>query len=156
MLQFSGVPVAPDDDTVKEKHGADAMYSAVNSSMRAIWNEDEEAQRDTSRWMIKIAIGCAIRRWPEWKLADGNPYVRIPEGNAYMVDLTSTEDDQAKLKALVERYTSRGSLGAWRVPRWRLTCLSLVLGNMEDRHNMSGQRYDESAIDSCVDLLIFR
>jgi hypothetical protein len=39
----------------------------------------------------------------------------IPKENAHHVNLEWTEDKQAKLKALVERYTSRGSSRAWRV-----------------------------------------
>jgi len=41
MWLFSGAPDNPEDETVKEKHGADALYSAVRSLMHAIWTEDE-------------------------------------------------------------------------------------------------------------------
>jgi len=70
--------------------------------------------------------------------------------------LAWTEDEQAKLKALVERYTSRGSSGAWRVHRWRLECFSSMSGDTEDSNDVSGQWYDQWALDTWVDLPIFR
>jgi len=42
MWLFSGAPEDPEDDTVMGKHGAKALYSAVESLMHAIWTEDEE------------------------------------------------------------------------------------------------------------------
>jgi len=36
MWLFSGAPEDPEDDTVMEKHGAEALYSAVKSLMHAI------------------------------------------------------------------------------------------------------------------------
>jgi len=65
--------------------------------------------------------------------------VRIQKENAHLVDLEWTEDEQAKQKALVERYTSRCASGAWRVHRWPLACISLVLGDTEDLKEVSGQ-----------------
>ena len=56
----------------------------------------------------------------------------------------------------MERYTSCDSSGAWRVHRWRLPCFSLVLGDMEAPNNMSGQCYNECAVDAWVDSSIFR
>jgi hypothetical protein len=112
-----------------DQYGADALYSAVKSLMHAIWTEDEEAQHDAAHRMIQIAKPWTIRRWSESKLATGKPLVRIPKENAPLVDLEWTEDEQAKLKALVERYTSRGSAGAWRVHRWQFAFFSLVLGD---------------------------
>jgi len=46
MWLFSGVPEDPEDDTVMEKHGAEALYSAVKSVMHAIRTKDEKAQQD--------------------------------------------------------------------------------------------------------------
>jgi hypothetical protein len=40
MWLFSGVPENPEDGTVMEKHGANALYSAVKSLMHAIRTED--------------------------------------------------------------------------------------------------------------------
>jgi len=97
-----------------------------------------------------------IRRWSESKLANGKPLVRIPKEIAHLVDLQWTEDEQAKLKTLVERFTSRGTSGAWRVHRWRLACFSLVLGDTEDRNDVSGQWYDKWPLDTWVDSPIFR
>jgi hypothetical protein len=49
------VPEEPEDDTVMDRYGADALYSAVKSLMHPIWTEDEEAQQDAAHWMIQIA-----------------------------------------------------------------------------------------------------
>jgi len=49
---FSGVPEDPVDDTVMEKHGAEALYSAVKSLMHAIWTKDEDAQQDATHRMM--------------------------------------------------------------------------------------------------------
>jgi len=56
----------------------------------------------------------------------------------------------------VERFTSQGGSGAWRVPRWRLACFSVVLGDPEDRNDVSGQWYNEWPLDTWVDSPIFR
>jgi len=80
----------------------------------------------------------------------------MPKENAHLIDLKRTDDEQAKLKALVERYTSWGAPGAWRVHRWRLACLSLVLGDTEDRNDVSGQWYNEWALDTWLDSPIFQ
>jgi hypothetical protein len=76
--------------------------------------------------------------------------------DAHLVDVEWTENDQAKLKALMERYTSCGSSGAWRIHRWRIGCFSLVLGDTEDRYCVLGQQYDEWALNTWVDSPIFR
>jgi hypothetical protein len=156
MWLFSGAPEDPEDETVMEMHGADALYSAVKSLMHAIRTEDQDAQQDAAHRMIQIAKPWTIRRWSESKLANGKPLVRIPKENAHLVDLEWTEDEQAKLKSLVERYTSRGASGAWRVHRWRLACFSLVLGDTKDRNDVSGQWYNEWPLDTWVDSPIFR
>jgi hypothetical protein len=115
MWLFSGAPEDPEDDTMMEKHGAEALYSAVKSLMHAIQTKDEEAQQDAAHRMIQIAKPWTIRQWSESTLADGKPLVRIPKENAHLVDLEWTEEEQAHLKTLVERYTLRGASGAWRV-----------------------------------------
>jgi len=112
MWLFSGAPDDPEDDTVMEKHRAEALYSAVKGLMHAIWTENEEAQQDAAHQMIQIAKPWMISRWLGSKLANGNPLVRIPKENAHQIDLEWTEDEQAKLKTLVERYTLRGASGA--------------------------------------------
>jgi len=156
MWLFSGAPEDPEDETVMEKHGADGLYSAVKSLMHAIQTEDQEAQQDAAHRMIQIAKPWTIRRLSESKLANGKPLVRIPKENAHFVDPERTEDEQAKLKTLVERYTSRGASGVWRVHRWRLACFSLVLGDIEDQNDVSGQWHDEWPLDTWVDSPIFR
>jgi hypothetical protein len=42
MWLFLCAPEDPEDETVIEMHGADALYSAVKSFMHAIRTEDEE------------------------------------------------------------------------------------------------------------------
>ena len=155
MWLFSGAPDDPEDDTVMEKHGAEALYSAVKSLMHAIRTENEEAQQDAAYQMIQIAMPWTIRRWPESKPANRKPLVRIPKEDAHLIDLQRTEDEQAKLKTLAERSTAWGASGAWRVHRWRLAWFSLVLGDTEDRNNVSGQWYDEWPLDTSVDSPIF-
>jgi len=156
MWLVSGAPDDPEDETVKEKHGADAVYSAVKSSMHAIRTEDEEVQQDAAHRIIQTAKPWTIWRWSESKLANRKPLVRTPKENAHLIDLEWTEDEQAKLKTLVGRYTSRGASGAWRVHRWPLACSSLVLGVTEDGNDVSGQWYDEWPLDTWVDSPIFR
>ena len=156
MWLFPGAPEDPEDETVMEKHDADALYSAVKSVMDAIRTEDQDAQQHAAHWMIQIAKPWTMRRWSELKQGNGKPLVRIPQENANLVDLEWTEDEEAKLKTLVERSTSRGASGAWRVHRWRLACLSMVLGDTEDRNDVSGQWYKEWPLDTSVDSAIFR
>jgi len=156
MRLFSGVPEDREDGTVMEMHSADALYPAVKSWMHAIRTVDEEAQQDAAHWMIEIAKPWTIRRWSESKLANGTTLVRIPKDNAHLVDPKWTADEQAKLKTIVEKYTSWGASGAWRVHRWRLACFSLVLGDTEDRNDVSGQWYNEWTLDTWVDSPIFR
>jgi len=156
MWLFSGAPEEPEDETLMEKHGAEALYSTVKSSMHGIRTEDQDAQQDAAHRMIQIVKPWTIRRWSESTLANGKPHVRIPKENAHLVDLKWTEEEQAKLKTLVERYTSQGASGAWRVHRWQLACFSLVLGDTEDRNDISGKWYNEWLLDPWVDSPIFR
>jgi len=139
MWLFSGAPEDPEDETVMEMHGADELNSAVQSLMHAIRTEELDAQQDAAHRMIQTAKPCTIWRWSESKLANGKPLVRIPKENAHLVDLEWTEEEQAKLKTLVEGYSSQGASGVWRVHRWRLACFSLVLGDTKDRNDVSGQ-----------------
>jgi len=143
MWLFSGAPEDPEDDTEMEKNGAKAFHSTVKSLMQPIWNKDEKAQQDAAHWMMQIAVLWTIRQWSESKLANAKQIVRIPKQNANLIDLEWTEEEQAHLKTLVERYTSRGASGAWRVHRWRLACFSLVLGDTEDHNDVSGQWHNE-------------
>jgi len=55
MWLFSGAPEDPENDTVMEKRGAEALYSAVQSLMHAIWTKDKEAQQDAAHRMIQFA-----------------------------------------------------------------------------------------------------
>jgi len=124
--------------------------------MHAIRTEDEDAQHDAAHRMILIAKPRTIRRWSELKLVNGKPLVQILKEHAHLVDLEWTEDEQAKPRTLVKRYTSRGASGAWRVHRWWLACYSVVLGDTEDRNDISGQWYNKWPLDTWVDSPIFR
>jgi hypothetical protein len=55
MWLFSGAPEDPEDETVMELHGADALHSAVKSLMHDIRTEDEEAPQDAAHRIIQIA-----------------------------------------------------------------------------------------------------
>jgi len=155
MWLFSGVRKDPEDDTVMEKHGAEALYSAVKSLMHAIQTKDEEAQQDVAHRIIQIANPWTIRRWSESKLANGKPLIWIPKENAHLIDLEWTEEQQAHLTTMVEMYTSRGASGAWRVHRWQLACFLLVLGDTEDRNDVSGKWHDEWPLHTWVESPIF-
>ena len=155
MWMFSGAPDDREDETVMEMHCANALYTAVNSVMHAIRTEDQDAQQDAAPRMSPIAKPWTIRRWTELKLANGKPFVQILKENAHLVDLEWNEDEQAKLQTLVDRYTSRGASGAWRVHRSRLACFSFVLGDTEDRNDISGQWYNKWPLDTWVDSPIF-
>jgi hypothetical protein len=114
-VAVSGTPDDLEDDTVMEPHGADPFNSGVKSLMHVIQTEDEEAQQDAAHSMIQSANSGTIRRWSETKLANRKPLVHLPSGNVHLVDLEWTQDAQAILRALVERYTSPGYLGDCRV-----------------------------------------
>jgi hypothetical protein len=62
--------------------------------------------------MIQIAKPWTIRGCSESKLANGKPLMQIPKENAHHTDLEWTQEEQAHLKTLVERVTSRGASGA--------------------------------------------
>jgi hypothetical protein len=101
MWLFSGAPDDPEDETVMEKHGADALYSAVKSLMHAIWTAAQNSQQDAAHRMMQFAKPWTIRRWSESKLANGKPLVQILNEIAQLVDLEWTEVVQAKLKTHV-------------------------------------------------------
>jgi hypothetical protein len=153
---FSGAPEDSEVETVMEKHGADALYSAVKCLLHAICTEDEDSQHNAAHRMIQIANPWMIRRWSESKLANGKPLIRIPKNNAHLVDLELTENEQAILNTLVERYTTRGASGTWRVRRWRLACVSLVLGDSDGWNDVPGQWYNEWPPDTEVGCPILR
>jgi hypothetical protein len=54
MWLYSSAPEDPEDDTVTNKHGADALYSEGNSFIHTIRNEDKESEQDAAHWMIQI------------------------------------------------------------------------------------------------------
>jgi hypothetical protein len=56
----------------------------------------------------------------------------------YFVNLTWTMAEQQTLEQLVNQYKFQCEGGAYRVHRWRLACLSLVLGNTENK-NVTGE-----------------
>ena len=124
MWWFACAPEDPDDDTVMEKHRTEALYSAGKSLMHPIRTKDEEAQQHAPNLMIQIANPWTIQRWSELKLANGKPLARIPQENAHLIDLESTEEVITHRKIMVKWYTSRGASGAWMVHGLRLACFS--------------------------------
>jgi glycerate kinase len=68
MWLLAGAPQDPDDDTVLEKHGAEALYSAVKSVMHAIQTQNEQAQQNAEHWTKQIAKHWMFKRWFESKL----------------------------------------------------------------------------------------
>jgi len=106
--------------------------------------------------LIQIAKPWVIRRWSEWKRANGKPLVQIQKENEDHVDFTWTEVEQAKLKILLERCTSQHATGAWRVQRCQLAWFALVLGDTADRNDVSEQLYDPCPLNSQVGSAIFQ
>jgi len=148
MWLFSGVPVDPQHETVIEKHGAEALYSVVKGLMHAIRTEVPNAKQDAAHRINKIAKLWTIRRCSELNLSNGKPPLPVLKENAHLVDPEWTDEEQAKLKTLLERYSSKGASGAWRVHRWQLACFSLELGETNDCNDCSGQWYDEWPLDT--------
>jgi hypothetical protein len=58
--------------------------------------------------------------------------------NPQLIDLVLTEDGQAKLKTLMERYTLQAASGAQRVHRWWLARFTLALEDTKDCNEDSG------------------
>jgi hypothetical protein len=87
MWLFACVPEDPEDDTVMEKHSAEAFYSALKSLIHAIRTKDEEAKQDVADRIFQIAKPWMIRRWSESKLASGNPLIEIQKIKADLIDL---------------------------------------------------------------------
>jgi len=61
MWLFSSAPEEPEDETLTETHGTEALYSAVKSLMHAIRTKDQDAQQNTAHRMIQIAKPWTIR-----------------------------------------------------------------------------------------------
>jgi len=156
MWLFSSVPDNAEDDTVMQQHGADALYSAGKSLMHAIQSEDKQAQHGVAHRMIQIAKPWTIWRWWGLKVANGKPLVQIQKHNGHLIDLKWTEDEQAEVKAPLERYTSHGTSGACKVHRWRAASFSSVLGDRLDCNNVSTQQNEEWTHNTWLDLPIFR
>jgi hypothetical protein len=95
MWLFSGEPEDPEDDTVMEKHCAEALYSAVKSLMHGIRTNSEEAQQVLAHGIVQMTKPWTIRWWSESKVANGTLLVRILKDNAHLIDLEWTEEDQA-------------------------------------------------------------
>jgi hypothetical protein len=117
MWQFAGVSEVSEDETMMEMHSADTLYSALKCLMHAILTEHKDAQQDAEHRMITIRMPWMIRRSPGSQFAHGRPLVGLLEVNAHLVDLEWTKDKQAKLKSIVERYTSWGASAVYRVHR---------------------------------------
>jgi hypothetical protein len=98
-----------------EKLGAEVLYSAVNSVMRAKQTKDEEAQQDAALRMIHRAKHWNIRTLRESKLVNGKPLVPKTKENPNLIDLNWTQDERAKLGTIVKIFLSLGASGPWRV-----------------------------------------
>jgi predicted nucleic acid-binding Zn ribbon protein len=103
MLLFSGAPEDPENETVMDKHSADALYSAVKCLTDAINTEDKDAQHNMAHRIIQIGKLWTLSRWSESKLPHVKPLARITKDNAHRVGLKWTADWQAQLKSLVKR-----------------------------------------------------
>ncbi|KAF8536335.1 hypothetical protein BDD12DRAFT_890450 [Trichophaea hybrida] len=153
---FSGPPIRPEDKTLMELHGADALQVAVRSWTQGIRSDDNEAQKAAAKQIIRIAKPWTLRRWSESKLANGEPLVKMPKAKEHIVNLTWTTAEQQNLQQHVNRYMSQGEGGVYWVHRWRLGWFSLVLGNTEDK-NVRGEWIQSwSEIDDLSEPLLFR
>jgi len=70
-----------------EKHGAEALYSVVESLMHASRTEDEEFRQDAVRQMVHIAKPWTIWRWLETNHVKGKLRIQIPMVIAHRIDL---------------------------------------------------------------------
>jgi len=157
MWLFSGATEDPQDDTVAEKHGTEAFDSTVNCSMHAMCNKDNGVEQEAAQWIIQLAkLWRITSRWSESELVDRRTLVPIQMENAHHVDFEWTEEEQAELQILVERYTLQGLSGAWRVHRSCLACFSLVFRDTKDHNDISGQWYDKWPLDTLVHFPIIR
>ncbi|KAF8537453.1 hypothetical protein BDD12DRAFT_806924 [Trichophaea hybrida] len=52
---LSGAPIRPEDNTLMELHGADALHMAVRSLTQGIRSDDDEAQKAAAEQIIRIA-----------------------------------------------------------------------------------------------------
>jgi hypothetical protein len=102
MWLFSDAPENPEDETLMDKHRAEALHSEVKRFMHALWTEGQDAQQDAAHRVIQIANPWTIGRWSESKLANLKLLVPIRKENAQLVDFEWTAEGQAKLKTLVE------------------------------------------------------
>jgi len=102
MWLFSGAPDDLEDETVMQKHSADALHSAVKSLVHAISTEDEDAQQAAAHQILQFAKPWTITRWSESKQGNGKPLVWIPKENAGLVFLKWAEEEQMELMTLVE------------------------------------------------------
>jgi hypothetical protein len=87
------------------KNGTEALYSEGKNLLHAIRTKDKEAQQNAAHRMIQIAIPWPKRWWAESQQAIGKPLVRKPNENAHLLDLEWTEEEQAHLQTLMQRYT---------------------------------------------------
>ena len=124
--------------------------------MYAIRTEDQDPPQDVAHRMIQIAKPWSISSWSQSKPANGETLVRIPKEIAPPVELELSHEVQAKLKTLVATYTLQGVSGGWRVHRWQLAWFSLVLGDTEDRNDVSRQCFNEWPLYTRVDSQMFR
>ena len=136
---------------VMENHGAEAQYSVVRSLVYAILMENNEGQNNVVHQMIQIGKPSTIRRSLDSKNANGKPLLQILKHTARLANLEWTEEEQAKLQTLVERYTLESRSGAWRVHRWQQASFPVVFGDMGNGNKDSGQYFNEWSLDCLVE-----
>jgi hypothetical protein len=117
MWLFSGAPDDPENDTVMEKHVAEALNSAVKGLTHAFRTKDEEAELDVAHQMIQIGKPWMIMWCSESTLANNNPPDWIANENAHLIDSECTVEEKAHQKTQVEWYSSWCASGEYRVHR---------------------------------------
>ena len=156
MWLFSGEPEDREDHTMMEQLGAEVRNSTMMSLMHAIRTDNKYVLKNSVHRKRQISKHWTNRRWLESPLATEQPLVRLLKENAHLIDLKWSAVEQTTLKMLVQRYTSQGGSGAWRVHIWWPPCVLLVLGDTEHHNNLSGQWYDEWPINTWVDCPMFQ
>jgi hypothetical protein len=104
---FSGTRICPEDNTLMELHGTEALQVAVHSLTQGIRSDNDKAQKAASEQIIRIAKPLTIWMWSESKLADGEPLVEMPKVKEHIVNLIWTMAEQQTLQQLVNECKSQ-------------------------------------------------
>lgn len=84
---------------------------------------------EVAHQMIWIAKPSTMKRWSKSTVANGWPLIQIWMVNAHLIDLEWTEQEQAKLKYLLEKHTWQGAFenGGWKSVENRIFYVYIVL-----------------------------